>query len=397
MGRLENQSLSDGNGDGTVNSDDLKAAQILIVDDEKPNVDILARMLGKMGYSSIATTTSGREACELFRSLRPELVLLDLHMPELDGYGVMAAMKAHLAPPAQLPVLVITGDHDPDVQAQALSAGARDFVTKPFNVTEVMLRIERLLETQLLYRRLSDWNEDLQGRVQERTRDLEDAKAEILSRLALVGDYRDELLGGHAERVGTISALIAQAMGLPTEFVELIRQAAPLHDIGKIGISDQILTSPAKLTALEFELVKSHTKIGARVLSGSKFSVLQMAESIALTHHECWDGTGYPQGLEREEIPLEGRIVAVADVFDSTTNGRPHRVAAPTDEGVQVIRTGRGLQFDPTVADTFLQLEIDGQVAKAVSECGSSLGAGADGSESMDRKTFHDRPIPDFF
>jgi len=315
-------------------------------------------------------------------------------MPELDGYEVMAEMKAHLVPPAQLPVLVITGDQDPDVQARALSAGARDFVTKPFNVTEVLLRIERLLETQLLYRRLRDRNVDLEAKVRERTRELEDAKVEILTRLAVVGDFRDELLGGHAERVGILSALIAETMGLPADFVQRIRQAAPLHDIGKIGVSDAILTTPMALTSLEFEIVKSHTKIGARILSGSRFPVLQMAEVIALSHHERWDGAGYPRGLQGPDIPLEGRIVAVADVFDSVTNGRPHRVAASMDAAIEAIRVDRGGHFDPQIADAFLTMASDGQLATALSTTVTLLAPDPDSSPG---RTFRDHAVPDFF
>ena len=360
-------SLLKGNG-GAVSHDDLKSARILIVDDEEPNVRLLERMLTKVGYESLTTTTDSREACRLFQELEPDLVLLDLNMPHLDGFEVMAAIRADLGGPRHLPVLVLTGDSDPDIQSRALLAGARDFVAKPFSMTEALLRIGRLLETNLLHRQLKDHNDNLQAKVRERTEALENAKVEILNRLARAAEYRDDITGRHAERVGIISALIAEALGDSLDDVELIRRAAPLHDVGKIAVPDSILMKPGPLTTEEFEVIKSHTTIGAEILSGSEFPVLQLAEVIAMAHHERWAGGGYPRGLQGEDIPLVGRIVAVADVYDSITNERPYKKASTPERAAELIRVDRGQHFDPRVVDAFLDLLQSGRIARMVAE-----------------------------
>lgn len=196
--------------------------------------------------------------------------------------------------------------------------------------------------------------EILEYKVRERTADLEEAQLEILERLALAAEFRDDETGLHTQRVGRTSAILARAIGLPEEQVDLIQQAAPLHDVGKLGIPDGILRKPGKLTAEEFEVMKTHTSIGAQILSGSRFPILQMAEEIALTHHERWDGTGY-MGLAGERIPLSGRIVTLADVFDALTNDRIYRKAVPLEDALAEIELQRGRHFDPELTDAFLE------------------------------------------
>lgn len=197
--------------------------------------------------------------------------------------------------------------------------------------------------------------EILEHRVKARTADLEEAQLEILERLALAAEFRDDETGQHTQRVGRTAAILAQALNLPSEQVKLIQGGAPLHDMGKLGIPDEILRKPGKLTAQEFEIMKTHTTIGAQILSGSRFPILQMAEEIALTHHERWDGTGYA-GLAGERIPLSGRIVALADVFDALTNDRVYRKAIPLEEALAEIELQRGRHFDPEMVDAFLQI-----------------------------------------
>jgi putative two-component system response regulator len=255
-----------------------------------------------------------------------------------------------------LPILVLTADMTPQAKQQALSGGASDFLLKPFDATEVLLRIGNLLQTRRLHLELQDQNQLLERRVSDRTAQLEAAHNEILERLALAAEYRDDETHQHTLRVGEASALLAAALGLSDEQVGQLRQAAPLHDIGKIGISDTVLLKPAKLTPEEFEHVKTHTLIGGRILADSPVTVLQLGREIALTHHERWDGSGYPHGLKGEGIPLSGRIVTVADVFDALTHDRPYKHAWPIDQAVAEITTQRERQFDPDVVDAFLGL-----------------------------------------
>ncbi|MGH2371927.1 MAG: HD domain-containing phosphohydrolase, partial [bacterium] len=236
---------------------------------------------------------------------------------------------------------------------RALAGGAKDFLTKPVDATEVVLRIRNLLETRMLHLQLQDQNEILEEKVLDRTRELEQAQIEILERLALAAEYRDDDTGQHTYRVGETSGHIARALVLPDAQVELIRRAAPLHDVGKIGIPDNILLKPGKLTPDEFEVMKTHTTIGVRILSGSKFPLLQLAREIALAHHERWDGAGFPEGLTGEAIPLEARIVAVADAYDAMTSNRPYRKALSREEAWGILWDGAGTQWDEHIVEAF--------------------------------------------
>ena len=219
-------------------------------------------------------------------------------MPHMDGLDVMDQLN-QLAEASYLPILMLTGDMTPEARREALSRGAKDFVNKPFHSDEVLLRIRTLLETRFLYLQIQSQNQVLEAKVAERTLELESAQIEILERLARAAEFRDDNTGQHTERVGQMAAVIAREIGLPDAQVSLISRAAPLHDVGKIGIPDSILLKLGKLTDDEFALVKTHTTIGARILSGSRFSLLQLAEEIAFTHHESWDGNGY-EGMTRD-------------------------------------------------------------------------------------------------
>ena len=326
----------------------LKQAKILIVDDEKANIRFLEVILQQAGYTNVHTTTDARQTLPLFLTVHPDLVLLDLAMPHLDGFAVMQQLQAQMESDL-VPILMLTADSTSTSKHRALMEGAKDFLTKPLDAVEVLLRIHNLLESRF-------YNVLLEHKVQERTHDLKNAQLETLQRLALAAEYRDDDTGLHTRRVGIMSARIAQALELAASQVELIRQAAPLHDVGKIGVSDTILLKPAKLTDEEFSLMKQHTIIGAGILSRSSSPLLQLAEEIALSHHERWDGRGYPSGLQGEEIPHVGRIVAVADVFDALTHERPYKKAWLVPEAVAEIENQCGRQFDARVVQAFLTL-----------------------------------------
>ena len=328
--------------------------RILIVDDQPANVFLLERLLSQGGYKNIASTTESRDVTRLYREFEPDLILLDLNMPHLDGFAVMHELVPLIPPGQYMPVLVLTADATPDAKRRALSAGAKDFLTKPLDHIEVLLRIRNLLETRLLHVQLANQNYILDERVRMRTRELEEARVEILERLAVAAEYRDDDTGKHTARVGFVSARIAAAMDRPGSEVELIRRAAPLHDVGKIGIPDAILLKPGKLTPEEWQVMKEHAHIGAGILGGSTARVLQMAEEIAASHHERWEGGGYPFGLAGPQIPLASRIVAVADVLDATTHARPYKPAWPLEEALAEIEAQAGRHFDPDVVQVFL-------------------------------------------
>jgi putative two-component system response regulator len=331
-----------------------KNARILIVDDEPVNVAQLEAMLQQAGFNRLESTNDPAEAASLYVKFRPDLILLDLQMPDMDGLAVMDQLN-QIAEASYLPILMLTGDITPEARREALSRGAKEFVSKPFRTDEVLLRIRTMLETRFLYLQIQTQNQMLEAKVRERTRELEAAQIEIIERLARAAEFRDDNTGHHTERVGQMAALLARQIGLPDGQVSLIRRAAPLHDVGKIGIPDSILMKLGKLTTAEFTVVRTHTTIGARILSGSRYALLRLAEEIAFSHHERWDGSGY-EGITRDSIPLAGRIVAVADVFDALTQKRPYKAAWPVDAAIAEIDRQRGRQFDPDLAEAFLRV-----------------------------------------
>jgi putative two-component system response regulator len=274
-------------------------------------------------------------------------------------------VRAWIASAHELPILVLTGDQRLDSRYDALRGGASDFVCKPFDQIELTLRINNLLELHFLHREVREENRRLEERVQERTEALTRAQSQFLERLAAAAELRDDLTGQHTARVGTMSALIAEALGLPPEEVRTIRQSAPLHDVGKLAVPEMILRKPARLTADEFEVMKTHTVYGPRLLGGDSegnLPLLKVAEEIAATHHEKWDGSGYPAGLAGDRIPLTGRIVAVADVYDAFTHQRPYKPAWPTAEALTNIQAAAGAHFDPLVVDAFMEVSESGRL-----------------------------------
>ena len=359
--------------------DRLHDARILIVDDEEPNVRLLIRILQKAGFSDFCGISDPRIALDEVETFRPDLVILDLHMPWIDGFTLLDSLQRRARPDDFLPVLVLTADITPDAKLRALSAGAHDFLSKPFDSTEVLLRIRSLLEIRRLHGTLAEQNRSLELRVRERTRELEEAKEEVLQRLALAAEYRDDATGEHTRRVGLISSALARRIGMDERQVELVALAAPLHDIGKIGVPDQILMKGEALDRTEQAVMMSHVCIGARILSGSEHPVLRIAEEIASTHHEWWDGTGYPNRLKGEEIPISGRLVALADVFDALLHLRPYKERWVWKDAVDEIRRGAGTHFDPRLVEAFLALEADGTLATLVT--GEDPGATPQGAD----------------
>jgi putative two-component system response regulator len=284
-----------------------------------------------------------------------DIILLDIQMPNMDGFQVMDKLN-ELEMESYIPILVLTALTDRDTRLRALKCGARDFITKPIDRLETLHRIRNILEVRILHNKLTGQKKILEEKVKERTQDLEQSRVEIIHRLGRAAEYRDNETGLHIIRMSKFSQMLALEMGLPENESEMLLQASPMHDVGKIGISDNILLKPGKLTKEEFETMKTHTSIGADILANSDSEVLEMAQKIAITHHEKWNGKGYPNGLKGAEIPLIGRIVAICDVFDALTSERPYKHAWPVQEAIDEIVSQKGEHFDPEVVEYFLKV-----------------------------------------
>ena len=343
----------------------LSRARVLLVDDQPANLKYLRHVLETEGYGELIAYEDSVEALDCFEEINPDVVIVDLWMGRLDGFDFIAQVLERLPPSTYLPILVATGDHTPEARRRALSAGARDFLTKPLSPAEVRLRVRNLLETRFLHEQMREHNATLEERVAERTLELEDARLEILYRLARAAEFRDDQSGQHTLRVGRIAGRLAQVLGLAEDEQQLIARAAPLHDIGKIGIPDTVLLKQDRLDTAERTVIESHTTIGADILSGSRFALLQLAEEIALSHHERWDGAGYPNGLAQERIPISGRITAVADVFDALTHERPYKKAWTVKDALREIEASAGSHFDPAVVEALLRIAPELRVLEA--------------------------------
>ncbi len=331
----------------------IKAAKILVIDDELVNVELVKEMLDISGYNNITGASDPEEGLVLYREHDYDLVLLDILMPKMDGFEVMARMQ-RLGKPLAPPILVLTALSDLKIRLKALDQGARDFLSKPFEMDEAVCRIFNLLEMHLSQKQLNHYNERLEKEVEQATNELQKTQLEIVHRLGAAAEYRDTETGAHTLRVGYYAKCLAEAMGLSERSADLLLHAAPMHDIGKIGIPDAVLLKQGKLDAKEWSIMKSHTTIGAEILRGDTSEVMQMARVIALSHHEKWNGTGYPDGLSGQDIPMEGHIVSVADVFDALTMVRPYKRAWSVDEAVGYIKNCSGRDFSTQLVDAFL-------------------------------------------
>ena len=329
-----------------------KNARILIVDDQEMNVKLLEKILQRAGYANVLSTTDSRMVENLYLTHHLDLILLDIRMPQMDGFAVLDRLR-EIESDSYIPVLVLTAQNDKETRIRALEKGAKDFLTKPFDQHEVLLRINNMLEVRLLHNQQRDLNRILDQRVLERTRELNETRLEIIRRLGRAAEFRDNETGYHIIRMSKYSQLIGLGYGLNEAEGELLLNASPMHDIGKIGIPDQILLKPGKLDAREWEVMKTHSAIGADILSGHDSELMLMAREIALNHHEKWDGTGYPHNLSGEDIPLSARIVALSDVFDALTSERPYKKAWSVADAVAEITRSRGRHFDPALVDVF--------------------------------------------
>jgi putative two-component system response regulator len=328
-----------------------RTSKILIVDDEPVNILVAQKYLSLAGFKNFVTTSDPRDAIRLAYLHQPDLVLLDIMMPEVSGLDILAGL------------------------------GASDFLSKPVDPTDMIPRVQNVLTVKQYHDHLREYSHRLEAEVLRRTAELARSRQEVIHCLARAAEFRDDATGKHVFRVGRYARIIAEEMGWSGERLEMLEQAAQLHDIGKIGVPDAILLKPSKLTAHEFEIMQkhsdygrqimgslpeheqnkltAHTELGARILDADESPILTLAATIALSHHEKWNGQGYPLGLVGEDIPIEGRITAVADVFDALSSKRPYKPAYSIDHCFQVLEEGRGTHFDPQVLDAFFRRRSD--------------------------------------
>ncbi|VVN79479.1 HD-GYP domain-containing protein [Pseudomonas fluorescens] len=327
-------------------------ACIFVIDNEPANLKLLHKILVNQGYSNLVLIQDPREVLDRYIELRPDLILLDINMPHLDGYQVMEKLKA-LEDPMLPPIIMLTAQSGQDYMLKALAAGARDFVVKPFTRIELIMRVRNLLDAHLAHRLVHAQKATLERMVQHRTDALYQARIQVVHCLGRAAEYRDNETGLHIVRMSLYSALLAKSLGWTDSDCELLLHASPMHDVGKIGIPDAILLKPGKLEPDEWEVMKTHAAIGAEILEHGDSELLCLARVIALSHHEKWDGSGYPNGLAGNAIPQAGRIVAVADVFDALASSRPYKKAWPVEEAAAYIGANAGKHFDPIVAEHF--------------------------------------------
>ena len=336
-----------------------EVSKILVVDDEERDLRLMEAMLTPLGYEVILAR-DGNEVLEKVREILPDVILLDIRMPGMGGYEVAKRLKDD-EETKTIPIVIVTVLGEVKDRVKALEAGADDFLSKPVERTELRARVQSLLKVKAYHDHMRDYQKELEAEVARRTEQLERAFEKIkvasldtIYRLSRAAEYKDEDTGIHIQRMSHYAVVVARKMGLDDRTVETILYAAPMHDVGKIGIPDHILLKQGKLDPDEWEIMKQHTIIGVRILEGSDTGFIKLAEVIALTHHEKWDGSGYLKGLKGSKIPLAGRITAIADVFDALTSKRINKEPFPLKKSLGIIKEGRGKHFDPEVVDGFL-------------------------------------------
>jgi putative two-component system response regulator len=345
------------------------SSRLLIIDDEQINVRVLREYLRLAGFVNVEVCCDSRNAMELFTQYQPDLVLLDAMMPQISGLEILHEIRSG-SERAFTPVVMVTADTSPTMRLQALERGATDFLQKPVDPAELITRVRNMLIVKQYHDEVATRAEKLDQMVRKRTAELEESRMQIIQCLARAAEFRDNETGQHVVRVGRYARLLAEELGLAPNVIELISLAAPLHDIGKIGLPDSILHKPGKLNEEEIEQMRKHCEYGQRMLDPTisgihrlteattredgQYTLIEMVRIVTISHHERWDGTGYPLGLRGLDIPLPGRIVAVADVFDALSQSRSYKPAFPLDRCLEVMQEGRGTHFDPRVLDAFI-------------------------------------------
>lgn len=353
---------------------DVHQSRIMIVDDESLNIAVVQNYLELDGYQDIKSTDDASLALSMVYEFRPDLLLLDIHMPNVTGLQILNAIRTD-DKLATTPVIILTASSTSQTKLEALECGATDLLSKPVHRGELLARIRNVLNVKAYQNQLFRYSEELETAVRERTADLEQSRMEVIHCLARAAEFRDDDTGKHIIRVGRYARAIGEELGMSVTELDTLQAAAQLHDVGKIGIRDAILLKPGKLTPEEFEsmqkhcafgrkivdnltseeaeIIRGHTNLGAKIVDVGSSPILKMAKRVAMTHHERWDGTGYPLRLAGEDIPLEGRITAVADVFDALSSKRSYKAAFPLEQCFQILSDARGTQFDPAVVDAF--------------------------------------------
>ena len=334
--------------------DDLRQANILVVDHQKLNIAMIKKILQRDGYDGIKSTQDPFSVVSFCEEEDIDLIILDIKMPNLDGFGIISSLQEELGEGRIPPVLVVTDVTEQEFRREALIFGARDYIVRPFDIREFLARVHNMLEVWQAQQMVKFQKELLEEKVLERTRELREAhdqlqesQLDVVWRLGRAAEYRDNETGLHIIRMSQIAAVLGRAYGMEEEAADLLQVASPMHDIGKLGIPDRVMLKPGKLDEEEWKVMQTHAQIGADILAGGSSELMKMAHKIALTHHEKWDGSGYPNGLKGEDIPLEGRICAVADVFDALTSERPYKKAWSIDETMNFIQSESGKHFEP--------------------------------------------------
>ena len=331
---------------------DKTEAKILIVDDIQENINLVQSVLKNHGYKRIWTQNDSTKVIDMVIETEFDLIILDINMPVISGLEILTDLKRIYAN-AYAPVLMLTANTSKELRMKALKNGAQDFIEKPFDISELVHRATNIITTRILFNSHSLSNEMLELQVRERTRTLNESRKDIIYRLAKMAEYRDNETGDHVIRVSKISGILAKNLGHDYKTVEQIEIVAPMHDVGKVGIPDGILLKPGPLTDEEFKIMKSHTVIGEDILANHPSQVIQVASRVARNHHEKWDGSGYPDQLQGENIPIECRIVCVADVFDALTSNRPYKKAWALEKAILTIEELSGKHFEPEIVKIF--------------------------------------------
>jgi putative two-component system response regulator len=329
-----------------------RGVRVLVIDDDAASLKLVERILGMSGFPPPTLVADARTLPQVCAEQVFDVVLLDLEMPQVDGWQAMELLATCYGDDAP-PVIVLTAEARRSVQVKALSLGACDFLAKPFDVGELLVRIRKHAGAHQARRMLHEQKGELESMVQQRTHEVRQSRLEVVQLLGRAAEFRDNETGAHILRMSHVSALLAERMGWSAADCELMLNASPLHDIGKIAIPDSILLKPGPLTAEERACMETHTLKGAAILRASGNDLISLAAEVALSHHEKWDGSGYPHALKAKAIPESARIVAVADVFDALTSKRPYKPAWPVERAVDYIGQQSGLAFDPVVVEAF--------------------------------------------